>query len=70
MLPATRTSAQTSSCVRIDDRFVNEDKLDRRLNQIFGSQTGWSWSWRLGQYIIKDPPFNLEQRHIAILEAL
>jgi len=56
--------------VRIDDRFVNEEKLDIRLNQIFGAQTGWSWSWRLGQYIIKDPPFNLEQKHIAILEAL
>ena len=67
----TATTTQKPACsVRIDDRFVNEDKLDMRLNQIFGTQSGWSWSWRLGQYVIQNPPFDLKQKHIAILEAL
>ena len=66
----TPSNGRPSSRVRIDDRFVNEDKLDTRLSQIFGNQTGWSWSWRLGQYVIENPPFDLKQKHIAILEAL
>ena len=69
-LSRTVVNAATSNTVRIDDHFVNEDKLEIRLSQIFGSKTDWTWHWRLGQYIIENPPFDLKQKHIAILESL
>jgi len=75
-----------SVVVRLDDRFVNAIKLDTRLRQIFGSQSQWSCSWRRGEYVIEDAPFQLskvspqkssikhvltvDKGHIATLEAI
>ncbi len=56
--------------ISIDDRFVNEDKLEMPLGQIFGTETGWTWHWRLGKYVIENPPFPLTRKHVEMLEAV
>ena len=55
--------------VAFDDRFINESKLPSRLTQIFRSDS-WRLTWRTGQYVIENAPFDLEKSHLASLRAL
>ena len=45
--------------VVINARFINEAKVDVRLNEIFDNDTMYKLSWRLGQLVIENAPFSL-----------
>jgi hypothetical protein len=70
-LAGSTTSVSSGCTVYIDDQFVNEDKLEMRLNRMFSSANpnpnpnsnpscGWSLSWRLGQWIVENAPCELK----------
>lgn len=58
--------------VFLEDRFINEHKLEPRLQQIYGNNvdTPWKLTWSLGRYIVRNAPFQLNQTQIATLRAL
>jgi hypothetical protein len=54
-----------------EDPFINNKKLDDRLNHIFRKHqpTQWSVSRDYGQYTIAHAPFDLNEDHLEALRA-
>jgi hypothetical protein len=66
-LTGSTTSASSGYTVYIDDQFVNEDKLEMRLERMFSSANPdsnssceWRLFWRLGQWIVENAPYELK----------